>query len=81
MLVGWAARRYGWRWGMWAPGAVGFTVGILLLLGVRDSPVSVGYKPVEPVEKAKKVRHGSEFSSMYATADDLIAFHKYIVIL
>ncbi len=41
---------------MWAPGAVGFTVGILLLLGVRDSPVSVGYKPVEPVENTKKVR-------------------------
>jgi sugar phosphate permease len=40
---------------MWAPGAVGLTVGILLLLGVRDSPESVGYKPVEPVEKAKKV--------------------------
>jgi len=56
VLVGWAARRYGWRWGMWAPGAVGFTVGILLLLGVRDSPVSVGYKPVEPVENTKKVR-------------------------
>ena len=55
VLVGWAARRYGWRWGMWAPGAVGLTVGILLLLGVRDSPVSVGYKPVEPVENAKKV--------------------------
>ena len=55
VLVGWAARRYGWRWGMWAPGAVGLTVGILLLLGVRDSPESVGYKPVEPVEKAKKV--------------------------
>ena len=53
--VGWAARSYGWRWGMWAPGAVGFTVGLLLLLGVRDSPESCGYLPVEKVDRAKKV--------------------------
>lgn len=55
LQVGWAARSYGWRWGMWAPGAVGFTVGLLLLLGVRDSPEACGYKPVEQVDRAKKV--------------------------
>lgn len=60
LQVGWAARSYGWRWGMWAPGAVGFTVGLLLLLGVRDSPEACGYKPVEVVERAKKVSQGFE---------------------
>ena len=55
LQVGWAARSYGWRWGMWVPGAVGFTVGLLLLLGVRDSPESCGYLPVEKVDSAKKV--------------------------
>lgn len=59
VMVGWAARSYGWRWGMWAPGAVGFTVGLLLLLGVRDSPESCGYLPVEKVDRAKKVKAGA----------------------
>ena len=29
---------YGWQWGMFAPGIVGTVMGLLILLGVRDSP-------------------------------------------
>ena len=44
---------------MWAPGLVGLTVGALLLLGVRDSPESCGFPPVEVVA-VKKKSDGSE---------------------
>ena len=44
---------------MWAPGLVGLTVGALLLFGVRDSPESCGFPPVEVVA-AKKQVDGSE---------------------
>jgi hypothetical protein len=44
---------------MWAPGAVGLTVGVLLLLAVRDSPEQCGYPPVEIVTPKAKVRHPS----------------------
>lgn len=54
VLAGTAARALGWRWGMWAPGAVGLAVGALLLLAVRDSPEAVGYPPVEIVAPAKQ---------------------------
>lgn len=37
--------------GMWAPGAVGLVLGVLLLLTVRDSPEAVGYLPVEAVKE------------------------------
>ncbi|KAK9819760.1 hypothetical protein WJX72_002066 [[Myrmecia] bisecta] len=50
LLAGTAARSMGWKWGMWAPGIVGVTVGILLLLALRDSPEAIGYPPVEIVE-------------------------------
>ena len=39
---------------MFAPGIVGVTVGLLILLTVRDSPEKIGYPPVEIVAKAKK---------------------------
>ena len=39
---------------MWAPGLVGLVVGALLLLGVRDSPESCGFPPVEVVAVKKK---------------------------
>lgn len=48
LLAGTAARHYGWRWGMYAPGIVGIAVGLLILLIMKDSPESVGYPPIEP---------------------------------
>ncbi|PSC74706.1 major facilitator superfamily isoform A [Micractinium conductrix] len=47
ILAGTAAKMYGWQWGMFAPGIVGTVMGLLILLGVRDSPESIGYPPVE----------------------------------
>ncbi|KAK9864915.1 hypothetical protein WJX84_009121 [Apatococcus fuscideae] len=54
ILAGTAARSLGWKWGMFAPGIVGVTVGLLILLTVRDSPEKIGYPPIEIVAKAKK---------------------------
>ncbi|CAK0755091.1 hypothetical protein CVIRNUC_002347 [Coccomyxa viridis] len=54
ILAGTAARYYGWKWGMWAPGLTGLVVGVVLLLVVRDSPEAVGFPPVELVESAKQ---------------------------
>ena len=55
-LAGTAARNYGWRWGMWAPGAIGLVMGVLVLFLCKDSPESMGYPPIESIEKAKQVR-------------------------
>ncbi|KAI7837430.1 hypothetical protein COHA_008742 [Chlorella ohadii] len=57
ILAGTAAKMYGWQWGMFAPGIVGTVMGLLILLGVRDSPEAVGYPPVEAREE-KKSRDG-----------------------
>jgi sugar phosphate permease len=40
--------------GMWAPGLVGVTIGLLLLFAVRDSPEQVGFPPVEVVAPKQK---------------------------
>eukprot|EP00889_Picochlorum_renovo_P005293 jgi/Picre1/32323/NNA_007669.t1 len=47
ILAGTAAKMYGWQWGLFAPGLIGITMGILVLLGVKDSPESAGFSPVE----------------------------------
>ncbi|KAI8100349.1 hypothetical protein M9435_006833 [Picochlorum sp. BPE23] len=47
ILAGTAAKMYGWQWGLFAPGVIGITMGILVLLGVKDSPESAGFSPVE----------------------------------
>ncbi|CAL8466766.1 g6302 [Coccomyxa elongata] len=60
ILAGTAARYYGWKWGMWAPGLTGLAVGLILLFVVRDSPEQVGFPPVELVEKAKPKADGTE---------------------
>jgi sugar phosphate permease len=56
LLAGTAAKMHGWQWGMFAPGCVGLVMGLFILLGVRDSPESAGFLPVEKVkETAPKV--------------------------
>jgi len=55
IIAGTAARQFGWRWGMWAPGSIGLVVGVLVLFLCRDSPQCIGYPPIESIEKAKKV--------------------------
>jgi len=43
VLVGAAATALGWRWGMWAPAAVGAAVAAFILAAVRDSPEACGF--------------------------------------
>ena len=52
LLAGTAAKLYGWQWGMFAPGAVGLIMGILILLGVKDSPRAAGFPPVEDLNQS-----------------------------
>ena len=47
IIAGTAAKMYGWQWGLWAPGTIGLIMGMVILLGVKDSPESVGFDPVE----------------------------------
>lgn len=54
ILAGSAARSLGWKWGMWAPGLVGVSIGLMLLFAVKDSPEAIGYPPVEIVKDKKK---------------------------
>jgi len=45
---------------MFAPGMVGVAMGLLILLGVKDSPESAGYLPVEKVEEKSSNAHDSK---------------------
>jgi OPA family sugar phosphate sensor protein UhpC-like MFS transporter len=47
IVAGTAAKMYGWQWGLFAPGVIGLLMGVLILLGVKDSPESAGFPPVE----------------------------------
>jgi hypothetical protein len=56
IIVGGCAKAFGWRWGMWVPGAIGLSVALFVLGAVRDRPTDLGYKPVDggaaPAKKA-----------------------------
>ena len=54
IIAGTAAKLYGWQWGLWAPGTIGVIMGLLILIGVKDSPESAGFDPVETKEAAVK---------------------------
>jgi sugar phosphate permease len=60
LLAGSAASTLGWQWGMWAPGVIGLVVGCVLILGVKESPVSAGYSPVEEEEEAVATKEDGE---------------------
>ena len=53
IIAGLAAREFGWRWGMWVPGAMGILMGMYVLISTADSPESQGYPPVEAIEPEK----------------------------
>ena len=69
ILAGTAAKLYGWRWGMFAPGIVGLGMALLILLGVRDSPEQAGFPPVE----LKKQDEAAKAGAKPASEDGLIA--------
>lgn len=47
------ANHYGWRWGMWAPGALGLAIALFTLAVVRDSPTAAGYMPASVAAAAE----------------------------
>jgi MFS transporter, OPA family, sugar phosphate sensor protein UhpC len=50
IVAGTAAKLYGWQWGLFAPGIIGIIMGLMIIIGVKDSPESAGYDPVEKKE-------------------------------
>ncbi|CAL8460878.1 g409 [Coccomyxa elongata] len=55
ILAGTAATMYGWRYGMFAPGAVALAVSVLVLLFMKDSPEKEGFPPIDEGAPKKKV--------------------------
>lgn len=47
VIVGGCAKAFGWRWGMFTPGLIGLSVGLLVLAAVRDKPADLGFPPVD----------------------------------
>lgn len=41
-MSGTTAKRFGWQWGMWAPGIFGLAMGLVLLGMLKDSPEAAG---------------------------------------
>lgn len=54
VIVGSAATAAGWRWGMWAPAALGAVVAAFILAAVRDSPEECGFAAPDGGDKAGK---------------------------
>jgi len=59
LVAGFAARTYGWQYGLWVPAAIATVVGVLLLVIMKDSPEAAGYEPVASDMK-KEVKDGKE---------------------
>lgn len=66
IIAGGFAKAMGWQWGMWAPGIIGLTVGIFVLLACKDKPEDIGYPPVEPeaAPKAEKKKEGNVLQAL-----------------
>ena len=62
-LSGYAVRNFGWRYGMYVPGAVAIVMGLFLFNRLRDSPEDVGLPPADPKEE-------ESFGSSDANGDD-----------
>lgn len=60
ILSGTAARSFGWRWGLWAPGIIGVSLGLLLLALLPSSPEKAGYKAVEDPVMSKAQQEAQE---------------------
>ncbi|OUS42055.1 MFS family transporter: hexose phosphate [Ostreococcus tauri] len=61
ILAGTAARMFGWNWGLWAPGLIAVTVGIVIISTLRDAPEDRGFLPVEPeISKANNAVSSSK---------------------
>jgi sugar phosphate permease len=55
MRAGGCAKAFGWRWGMFTPGLIGLSVGLLVLAAVRDKPTDLGFPAVDaPAPAAAK---------------------------
>ncbi|KAI8464482.1 MAG: hexose-phosphate transporter, major isoform [Monoraphidium minutum] len=53
VIVGGCAKAFGWRFGMWAPGAIGLAVAFFVLGAVRDRPQDCGFAAVDAAPPLK----------------------------
>lgn len=88
VLVGAAAKRWGWRAGMLAPGVVGIGMAAMLLLLIRDTPEKAGFLPVEAPKEAPKKAAGEAGEAAAAPKESLISLlvsdclkNPYVVLL
>ena len=73
LLAGTAAKLYGWRFGMFAPGAVGLAMALFVAFAVRDSPEAAGFPPVEAPAVAEAPKAAAAGSASGAAAEPLAA--------
>lgn len=57
---------------MFAPGLIGIVMGVLILFGVKDSPESAGFLPVERVQTAPKKENPSGGPPVEAKKESLV---------
>jgi OPA family sugar phosphate sensor protein UhpC-like MFS transporter len=63
LVVAFATQYYGWRYGMYIPGALCILVGFFLINRLRDTPQSLGLPPIE------KYRNDEEGATALETAE------------
>ncbi|GAB4816547.1 hypothetical protein N2152v2_003593 [Parachlorella kessleri] len=73
IVAGTAAKLYGWKWGMFAPGIIGLVVGSFILLAVKDTPQSAGFLPVEVTEDKPKAAAAQGAAGGETKKESLIA--------
>jgi sugar phosphate permease len=76
LLAGTAAKLYGWRFGMFAPGAVGLAMALFVAFAVRDSPEAAGFPPVEAPAAVEAANAASAVSGTSAAAEPLAVEKK-----
>jgi len=68
LIAGSIAARYGWRWGMRAPGVIALAMGVLCYFTMSDSPEKLGLPSAEDQHAAKT---GGASESEEATKQDV----------
>ncbi|QQE12992.1 MFS transporter [Planctomycetota bacterium] len=54
VFAAWLTTTYGWRYAFYVPGVIAIGYAVLLLIGLRDVPETVGLPPVDVYEKVRR---------------------------
>lgn len=79
MLVGNVARKFGWRYAMYAPGIVGLVFALVVLLFMKDTPENFGHAPVStPKPKQKSADPDEKKPSMIQNLKTEVLTNPYV---